>query len=101
MQIQIKSSDSILKYSREGNSRIVPHIPFPAFIILIGYVHTNESRNYSISSNWVTFENDYSDSEIYVTSQPQVKVVKVRDENDSSKNYYKVFIKKLSNIILN
>ena len=43
--------DSILKYSREGNSRIFPHIPFPAYIILIGYVHTNESRNYSINSN--------------------------------------------------
>ncbi len=51
-------------------------------------------RNYSISSNWVSFENTEGENSIYVTKQPNIRVVKeTPDENDKSKNYYKVFIK--------
>ena len=51
-------------------------------------------RNYSISSNWVSYENAEGQNSIYVTKQPNIRVVKeTPDENDKSKNYYKVFIK--------
>ncbi len=53
-------------------------------------------RNYSISSNWVSFENAQGENSVYVLRQPNIKVLRTPSNTDSSKNYYKVFIKMVS-----